>query len=73
MLEDGEEAVEEDLQSDGGRVRSVEEQAGDVEDDVRLDDLGRDAQLVHRPVAELVEGCKAQRGTLSRGHRGTLS
>ena len=39
VLEDAEEAIEEDLETDGCRLAPVQHQTGDVEHDVGLDDL----------------------------------
>ena len=60
MLQNTEEAVEQNLEPDGRRMGTVQHQTGDVEHNRRLHRLDglSNRTLVKRPKAQLVESCK---------------
>ena len=58
VLKDTEESIEEYLESYRSGLSAVEQQTGDVEHNVGLDDFNLYSELVHAPVAQLVHGCK---------------
>lgn len=57
VLNDTEQPVEEDLEANGSGVGSVQHEAGNIEDDVRLDNLNRlSAHLMRRrTISHLVQ------------------
>lgn len=55
LLQDGEQAVQEDLEADGDGLRAVQHQAADVEHHIGVDDLHL-AALVHVVHLQLAQG-----------------
>ena len=60
MLQHTEEPIKEDLESYRGGLCAVEEQAGNVKDNIGLDDFHLHPKLVHVAVSQFVHGCNEE-------------